>query len=136
MYLDLYYQLINKRITMKKLKITYWITTSIIAAMMTFSAYAYFTQEEVKQGFHHLGFPDYFRIELAIAKLIGAIVLLVPIPSRIKEWAYAGFTINFISASIAHTASGDPIAQCITPLVILAVLSVSYFTYPKTQKTI
>jgi len=34
----------------------------------------------------HLGFPDYFRIELAFAKTIGALVLIIPkIPIRIKE---------------------------------------------------
>ena len=50
-----------------------------------------------------MGFPDYFRIELAIAQLIGAFALILPMVSnRIKEWAYAAFTIVFISATTAH----------------------------------
>lgn len=114
---------------MKKIKITYWITTAIVALMMTYSAYAYLTQETVKQGFHHLGYPDYFREELAIGKLIGAILLLAPVVARLKEWVYAGFTITFISAFIAHTASADPIANRVMPVVILALLFVSYFFY-------
>lgn len=114
---------------MKKIKITYWITTAIVALIMTYSAYAYLTQETVKQGFHHLGYPDYFREELAIGKLIGAILLLAPVAARLKEWVYAGFTITFISAFIAHMASGDPIANRVMPVVILAVLFISYFFY-------
>ena len=83
------------------------------------------------QGFHHLGFSDNFRIELAIAKIIGAIVLLAPVGKRFKEWAYAGFVITFISAFVAHTTAGDPAAMRIAPLVFLALLVVSYIAYHK-----
>lgn len=82
-------------------------------------------------AFHHLGFPDYFRVELAIAKLIGAIALLVPVGARLKEWAYAGFAIVFVSAFIAHTVSGDPVANRVMPLVFLGILGGSYFLYYK-----
>ena len=101
--------------------------------MMIFSAYSYFTNPEVKQGFQHLGFPDYFRVELAIAKILGAIILLAPIKGQVKEWAYAGFAITFISAFIAHSASGDPINNRIGPIVFLVVLALSYFTYHKAK---
>jgi uncharacterized membrane protein YphA (DoxX/SURF4 family) len=114
---------------MKKIKITYWITTAIIALMMTYSGYAYLTQETAKQGFHHLGYPDYFREELAIGKLIGVVLLLAPVAARLKEWVYAGFTITFISAFIAHMASGDPVANKVMPVVFLALLFASYFYY-------
>jgi len=116
---------------MKTTNITYWITTGILAIMMTFSAYSYLTQETLQQGFHHLGFPDYFRIELAIAKMIGVIGLLVPVAARVKEWAYAGFGITFISAFIAHTASGDPVFVRIMPVIFLVLLVVSYVTHHK-----
>jgi uncharacterized membrane protein YphA (DoxX/SURF4 family) len=116
---------------MKSIKITYWATTSIVAIMMTYSSYAYLTQDAMLQAFHHLGYPDYFRVELAIAKLIGAVLLIAPVATRIKEWTYAGFTLTFISAFIAHTASGDPINFRIMPLIFLALLIVSYLTYHK-----
>jgi len=116
------------------MKITYWITTGIVALMMIYSAYAYITQPTIVQGFQHLGFPGYFRIELAIAKLIGAVVLLAPVSAKLKEWAYAGFAITFVSAFIAHTASGDPVSARIMPLLFLVVLVVSYITYHKQQK--
>jgi uncharacterized membrane protein YphA (DoxX/SURF4 family) len=116
---------------MKTLKITYWVSTGIVTLMMTYSAYAYLTQPAITVAFKHLGYPDYFRIELAVAKLLGAIFLLIPAAARIKEWAYAGFLFTFISAFIAHNASGDPIANRITPLVFLIFWAVSYITYHK-----
>lgn len=112
---------------MKKNKIIYWASTGIIGAMMLFSAYGYLTSEVMKAAFVHLGFPGYFRIELAIAKIIGAIVLLVPvIPKRIKEFAYLGFALTFISAFIAHTSSGDPISVAMMPLIFSGILLASY----------
>jgi hypothetical protein len=118
---------------MKKYKIMYWITTGIIALMMCYSGYAYFYVAEARQGFQHLGFPDYFRIELGVAKFIGALVLVLPVIPRIKEWAYAGFGIVFISAVVAHTASGDPLVNNIGPAVFLVLLIISYISYHKVQ---
>nr|NIT61949.1 hypothetical protein [Fodinibius sp.]NIV16559.1 hypothetical protein [Fodinibius sp.]NIY30529.1 hypothetical protein [Fodinibius sp.] len=71
------------------------------------------------------------RIELGIAKIIGVLLLLTPFIGRLKEWVYAGFTINMISGSIAHAAAGDPISAVLTPLVLLGVLAVSYVTLQK-----
>ncbi len=88
------------------------------------------------QTFEHLGFPDYFRIELGIAKIIGVLLLLAPFTGRLKEWVYAGFTINMISGSIAHEAAGDPIFAVLTPLVLLGVLAVSYVTLQKLDEEI
>jgi uncharacterized membrane protein YphA (DoxX/SURF4 family) len=121
---------------MKTLKITYWTTTVIVALMMVYSAYAYLTQAALLQAFQHLGFPNYFRIELAAAKLIGAVLLLIPLTARVKEWAYAGFAFTFISAFIAHTASGDPMANRIMPIIFLAILTVSYITFHKSNNAI
>ena len=121
---------------MKAIKISYWISTSVLALMMIYSAYAYLTQPAIAQGFIHLGFPSYFRVELAIAKLIGAIIILTPLSSRIKEWAYAGFVITFISAFIAHTASGDPVSVRIMPLIFLAITVISYYTWSKRPVTV
>ena len=118
----------------KTIKIIYWITTAIISLMMIFSAYSYLTNEAIKGAFQHLGFPGYFRIELAIAKALGALLLIIPIKGLIKEWVYAGFTFTFISAFIAHTASGDPINNRIGPIIFLVVLAISYFTYHKGKR--
>lgn len=120
---------------MKKDKIIFWITTGIVSVMMLFSAFNYFTNEEIKAAFVHLGFPSYFRIELATAKILGVIALLLPItPFGIKQFAYFGFTITFVSAFIAHLSSGDPISVAVAPLVFLGILIVSYAYLNRTRK--
>jgi len=120
---------------MRKDKIIFWITTGIVSVMMSFSAFNYLTNEVMKGAFVHLGFPSYFRIELAIAKISGAIVLILPlIPSRLKEFAYTGFAITYISAFIAHFASGDPVSAALMPVVFLVILIVSYIYFRRTIK--
>lgn len=112
---------------MKKNDIIYWVTTGLISAMMLFSAYNYFTSADMKAAFTHLGFPDYFRTELGVAKILGVLALLIPgVPSQLKTLAYGGFALVFISASVAHYASGDPMSASVTPLVFLGILGVSY----------
>ncbi len=88
---------------MKKDKSIYWASTLLLCLFAGFPAITYFIMPQAVEGFKHLGFPDYLRIELGIAKLMGTAVLLIPaVPARIKEWAYVGFGITFISAGIAH----------------------------------
>jgi len=116
---------------MKAIKITYWATTAIVALMMAYSAYAYLAQDAMRMAFQHLGYPDYFRVELAIFKIIGAVLLLAPVAKKVKEWTYPGFAVIFISAFIAHSASGDPVAVRMMSLIFLALLVVSYITYQR-----
>ncbi|GAA3935641.1 DoxX family protein [Chitinophaga oryziterrae] len=116
---------------MKKDKIIYWATTVIVAAVMLISACYFAFNDNVKGAFTHLGLPGYFRIELSIAKVLGALAILIPgIPARIKEFAYAGLTIVLVSAIIAHLSSGDGIAS-LDPLFFLGMLVVSYLYYYK-----
>lgn len=85
-------------------KIIYWTSTGLFSAAMIFSGYSYLTVPEMAGAFSGLGFTeDYFRIELAIAKTLGALTLIIPfVPKWMKNFAYAGFTINLVSATIAH----------------------------------
>lgn len=117
---------------MKKNNIIYWTTTSLFSVMMLFSASMYFTSPVVSANFTKMGFQDAFRIELGIAKMIGALVLMIPFfKGSVKEWAYAGFGITLISASILHASSGDPASMIVTPMIFLGILSVSYIFWKK-----
>ncbi len=120
---------------MKGDKIIYWITTVLAVAMGLLSGIMYFAMPEVaKTAFQHLGFPDFFRYELGIAKIIGALVIVLPMfKGRIKEWAYAGLGIVYFSAFLAHAAA-DGASTGIVPLVLLAFLIVSNIYYHKLQK--
>ncbi len=120
---------------MKKNKIIYWTATLLTLLSGVSTAPMYFTNPMFIQAFQHLGFPDYFRIELGIFKIVGAIVLLLPmIPAKIKEWAYAGFAIAFISAFIAHAVI-DGFPASVFPLIPLALLMVSYIYFHKNLAT-
>jgi hypothetical protein len=106
---------------MKKTKVIYWASTGALGFIMIFSMFKMYTPI-----YEHLGFPHYFRTELLIAKMLGLVVLLAPrIPSILKEWAYAGFTIVLISASVAYFSSGDTVINAIEPYIWLIILMVS-----------
>src|SRR5438067_2868597 len=100
--------LVGAKSTSKAMTIVYWIVTAIFCLQMSFTAYAELRLPQVAEAFTHLGFPAYFfRVELSWAKLLGVLLLLAPVPARLKEWAYAGFAINLGSALIAHLSVRD-----------------------------
>ena len=115
---------------MKTTKITYWTATVLIFLLDGLMPALTSNTELARQGISHLGYPDYFRVMLTLFKILGALALILPaIKGRIKEWAYAGFTFNFVSAAISHWVVDGFGGQTIFPLVVLAILLVSYFAY-------
>src|SRR6187402_3920053 len=91
----------------KGIVIGFWTATALFCVQIGFTAYAQLTLPQVAEAFAHLGFPGYFRVELAWAKLLGIVLLLAPVPARLKEWAYAGFAFTLGSALVAHLAIGE-----------------------------
>jgi uncharacterized membrane protein YphA (DoxX/SURF4 family) len=115
-------------------KIIYWVATGLVAAFGFISAFSYLSSSpQAVQGFAHVGYPQQLRIILGIAKLLGAIALLVPGFPRLKEWAYAGFTFAWICATVAHYLAGDG-PKAFVPLVLLVILFVSYFMEPASRR--
>lgn len=117
---------------MKKDKIIFW-TATIIIFLFEGVMPAFTSQTELaKEGIRHLGYPEYFGVALVVFKVLGALTLVIPkAPARLKEWAYAGFTFDFIFASISHWCVDGFDFQTIFPLIILAILMVSYTFYHK-----
>ncbi|MEI9951683.1 MAG: DoxX family protein [Pseudomonadota bacterium] len=91
----------------KAMVIGFWIVTALFCLQIGFTAYAQLRLPQVAAAFTHLGFPGYFRVELSWAKFVGVLLLLMPVPARLKEWTYAGFAITLGSALIAHFSLGD-----------------------------
>ena len=115
-------------------KIAYWACTGLVATLSLFAGYAYLSgSPQAVEGFAHVGYPQQLRIILGIAKLLGAITLLVPGVPKLKEWAYAGFTFAWISAIVAHYLAKDG-PKALSPLVLLALLAVSYTTRPASRQ--
>jgi hypothetical protein len=115
-------------------RVIYWAATGVIAALSLFAAFAYLSgSPQAVEGFAHVGYPQQLRIILGIAKLLGAVTLVVPGFPKLKEWAYAGFTFAWISASVAHYAAHDG-AVAFTPLGLLVLLAISYVTRPANRR--
>ncbi len=109
----------------------YWLSTFIIAAFLFLSSYTYFFSKSSIEGIRALGFPDFFRVQLGILKVIAVVVLLVPsIPTFVKEWGYAGVGLFLITAMVAHIAHRDSIMLLILLIFLFATLAVSRYTMP------
>lgn len=121
---------------MKKQKIIFW-TSTVIFALFEGLMPALTSQTELaKEGIRHLGYPLYFGNALVIFKVVGVILLLIPsLPKRLKEWAYAGFTFDFIFAAISHGAVDGMDFQTFFPFIILGILMLSYNSYHQLNKS-
>ena len=121
----------------KTIKILYWVFTILFAALMIFSAYgSILVNEDAKTLIHdQLGYPVYFIPFTGYAKMIGAIVILIPGLKTIKEWAYAGLFFDLVAA----VYSGIALAGKIDPMMSLMLLwfvpgILSYIFWKKKMK--
>jgi hypothetical protein len=117
---------------MKKDKIIFW-TTTIIIFLFEGVMPAFTSQTEMaKEGIRHLGYPEYFGTMLMAFKVLGSLSLIIPqVPKCIKEWAYAGFGIDFISAFISMMVVNGAVGLTFLPLVFMVILILSYVYYQK-----
>lgn len=117
-------------------KIVYWACT-VLACLALLGSLTYLTgSPEVVQGFAKAGYPQHLRIVLGIAKPVAAIVLLLPGLALLKEWAYAGVTFALVMATISAYLSGDGVKTWSLPLLLLALVAVSYFTRPPNRRLV
>lgn len=120
---------------MKKAKIIFWITTTIIFLFEGVMPALTSQSEMAKEGIRHLGYPEYFGNALVIFKILGVLILVIPqIPKNVKEWAYAGFAFDFIFASISHFAVDGIGFEGFFPFIFLAILAISYVYYHKLER--
>src|SRR6266478_7684072 len=131
----------TRRILTRRERAVYRTSTGLVLAVMLFSIVNFVFNDHFpfpngREGaFAHLGFPPYFKVELTIAKILGILALVIPsVPFKVKEFAYFGFAITLVSASIAHLGRGDAslsVLFVIDPLVFLGLLTVSYVYFEK-----
>jgi hypothetical protein len=125
----------NTNLKAKTIVYCYWIVTALFCLQMSFTAYAQLSLPQVAEAFNHLGFPAYFRVELSWAKFLGVVLLLAPVPARLKEWVYAGFAINLASALNAHLAVGDGPEAWGFAAGTSVLWALSYFFWRRLQAT-
>ena len=111
---------------MRVKKIVHWIATGVLTAIMLFSIQMYFFNYEAVQGyFEALNYPGYLVYPLAMAKILGLIVILGNFSKWLKEWAYAGFFFDITLALTAHLIAKD--GGHIVPIIAFVALFTSYF---------
>jgi DoxX-like family len=117
--------------------ILYWTVTALFCLEMSFTAYNELASPQVVAVFARLGFPSHaFQVELSVAKVLGVLALLLPfVPARLKEWAYAGFAINLVSALIAHFSVGDGLFAWGWAAMTGVLWGLSYFFWRRLQAT-
>ena len=122
----------------KPVALAYWTCTALFCLQMSFTAYyELMILPQAAEAFTRLGFPaGFFRVELSWAKVVGVPALLLPtVPARLKEWAYAGFAINLVSALIAHTSIGDRPAAFVPSSITSVLWGFSYYLWRRIQTT-
>lgn len=118
----------------KTTNILYWVFTVIFSILMVFSAVSGIKPSADAIAMMHdgLGYPIYFIQFISIAKLLGAITILIPGLNRIKEWAYAGLFFDLAGAiysGIAVSGKFDP--QMIGMLIWIIPGILSYYFWHK-----
>ena len=119
---------------MKKTNIFYWVFTGLFSTMMLGSAIPDIMSSPIAvQGMHvELGYPLYFIPFIGVAKVLGVLAILLPISSKIKEWAYAGLFFDLIGAAFSIIAIGKPDWMFMFLPIFLGVAS--YVFYHKKRK--
>jgi hypothetical protein len=115
---------------MKKTKIIYWTLTIIFAGFMAFTAIpdALLVPDAVK-FMGHLGYPNYFTQFIGIAKLLGAIAIVIPGFRLIKEWAYAGLFFDLIGATYANLMVDGASMIMVVMMVLLFAIGIGSYLY-------
>src|SRR6187431_2005144 len=114
--------------TAKTTNTLYWTFTILFSLLMIFSSVGGIqpSQQAIELIHDGLGYPIYFIQFISVAKIIGAVVILVPNFNRIKEWAYAGLFFDLLSAiysGIASSGKFDPLMLSMVIWVIPGILS-------------
>jgi hypothetical protein len=113
---------------MKKTKIIYWILTILFAVFMAFTAVPdILLVPDAVKFMTHLGYPNYFTQFIGVAKVLGAIAILVPGFPKIREWAYAGLFFDLIGAIWSVGSTDGFNASLLFMLLPIAIGVISYY---------
>jgi uncharacterized membrane protein YphA (DoxX/SURF4 family) len=124
----------------KRNKIIYWVATVWLTLGMVATGVGQLFYAKEGQGgadmLAHLGYPLYLLTLLGVWKLLGAIAVLIPGYSLLKEWAYAGFFFLTTGAIFSHVASSEPVIEIFPALLLLILTVLSWYFRPADRKII
>jgi len=113
-------------------RILYWTTTSLLAAFILMGLF-FINSPEAKEGIAHMQVPQWLALEVGYGQPIGALLLILPVGRRLKEWAYVAVGIVYISALIGHLYIDGPGSEAGMAIALFIVLLISYICYHKLQ---
>jgi len=120
----------------KTIRILYWTLTAIFALLMLMDGLGgVMHTEDGRKVMILLGYPEYFLTIAGVSKILGAIAILQNRFAAIKEWAFAGFAINFICAAVSWAYAGDEPAFMLLPLIVLGYMLLTYYFWKRYQRT-
>ena len=118
---------------MKTTKILFWVFNMLFLIVMFGSGLQALlkTPEEIKGIHDGLGYPIYFIPFIGLAKILGAIAILIPGYPLIKEWAYAGLTFDLIAATYSLYRVPPPQGAWYFMFLFLVLAALAYIYYHK-----
>lgn len=110
-----------------KNNLLYWIPTALVVLVMGAGGLVDAIRADAAVAvIVHLGYPVYFATLVGVAKVLGAIAIVAPVPRTVREWAYAGLAFDVTAAAVSHATVGDPVFNPLFALLVLALVLVSY----------
>ena len=109
----------------------YWITGLFGVAMIAAGIFELTHPPELVETTDRLGFPRYALTLIGLGKMAGGVVILVPSFDRLKEWAFAGFAVDFYGAIGSHVFSGDTVEQTAPAVLAASFCAAAYWAWKK-----
>jgi len=117
--------------------IAYWILTGYLAFESILSAtwdFNWLNQGFARNMMQELGFPNYFLVIKGICTLLAAPVFILPGMRLLKEWAYFGTFLIYVSAIASHLIVGDGFSTLIAPIIFLLIAIASWILRPVSRR--
>lgn len=114
--------------------VAYWFTTVLIALEMAMGgAWDLGRTQYVRSIMDHLGYPHYMLFILGFWKTSGAVAILIPRFTRLKEWVYAGIFFNYTGATSSHLFAGDGRRVWAVPAIFAVIGIASWVLRPPSR---
>ena len=117
--------------------IGYWVATLLVLLPLAGSGLPELFSHgpaQTVESLRRLGYPLYLMKITGLAKMSGAVALLVNRPPRLVEWAYAGFSFLLIGATASHLLARD-FAHAAVPFSVFLLLVLSYALHSEVRPT-
>ena len=116
----------------------YWVLTLLVLLPLAGSGFPELLSHgpaQTVETLHRLGYPLYLMKIIGLAKIAGAITVLLNRPPRMMEWAYAGFFFLLLGAMASHLLARD-FAHAAIPFIVFLLLVPSYVLHNKVRPPI